>query len=627
MKDFTRIKKIVMLIMGVGIVGCILLFIPQIRDTIITFGEDYIVHRSLSHDSWHNTMITLAAQILFELVVFSLFYVSTKKIRDTDIKKIKYLCLIFFFLIVVVNAWQADDGYLSHKVSYNFAVGNGIVFNVGERVLVSTCPLHTIIIGCVYKLFGHIYLSSLVVCILYSVGAVAVLLWFQCKNNSSVILATILLILSKSFISFTTSGLENSLLFLLFAILLYLYLKHDLFDTKHITLSAFLTSLILLARMDTALIALPLIGFIIFKRKTTIIKALLCTFIGISPFIAWEIFSILYYGFPFPNTAYTKLGTNFPLIDYILRGIRYFIGTSMQDALVLALPLLFMLLSFIGKSHKHQAISLGVFLYYLYIIYIGGDFMSGRHFTVPFFVSLFCFLSELDKRNITIKMVNGDIGLCLKNKIMRFNKIIILIFASILCLQSIAGLVHFPLGSIAQRLLPKSGNDERRVYFPYTSLVSRVNRLLLNNLTGKDITDWNKDAQLSIAEIHEKKYKGDIIRYASGILMVYFCDGIYVNDLYALGDPFLARLPAKYEKGWRVGHMVREIPDGYRESIQTGENHIVDPDLHEYLDILWDITRSDSIFTKDRIEKIININLGKYNYLLERYVEKIKNNI
>jgi arabinofuranosyltransferase len=622
----------VVLVIGVGIIECILLFIPQIRDAIITFGEDYVVHRPLSHDNWHDNMITWSIYFLRILVVSSFFYVFSKKymysqkIWEGDIKKTKYLCLIFFFLVVVFNAWQADDGYLSHKVSYNFAIGNGIVFNAGERVLVSTCPLHTIIIGVVYKLFGHIYLSSLVVCILYSVGAATILLWFQCKNNSSVILATVLLILCRSFISFTTSGLENSLLFLLFAILLHLYLSHDLFGAKHIVLSAFLTSLILLTRMDTVLIALPLIGFIIFKRKTTIIKALLYIFIGILPFIAWEIFSILYYGFPFPNTVYAKLGTNFPLIDYISRGIRYFIGTSWGDALVLALPILFMVLSFIGKSHKHQAISLGLFLYYLYIVYIGGDFMFGRHFTVSFFMSLFCILPELDKRNIIIKITKTDVGVYLKNKTMRFNKIIILIFVSILCLQGVAGFIHLPFDSVTVRLLA-SGHDERNTYFPYTSLISRVRKLILNNSTGRGILDWNKDAQLSIAEIREKKYKGDIITYASGILMVYFCDGIYVNDRFALGDPFLARLPAKYEKGWYIGHMVREIPAGYRESIQTGENHIVDPDLHEYLDILWDIIRSDSIFTKDQIEKIININLGKYDYLLARYLEKIKNNI
>jgi arabinofuranosyltransferase len=110
----------------------------------------------------------------------------------------------------------------------------------------------------------------------------------------------------------------------------------------------------------------------------------------------------------------------------------------------------------------------------------------------------------------------------------------------------------------------------------------------------------------SVNEIRVLKYKGDIIEWTTGVLMYYYADNIYINDTIALGYPFLARLPAIYTKNWTVGHLRREIPVGYRESMQTGENHIVDPDLHEYLDILWDITRSYSIFDKDRIEKIKN---------------------
>ncbi|GHT25668.1 hypothetical protein AGMMS4957_20840 [Bacteroidia bacterium] len=53
----------------------------------------------------------------------------------------------------------------------------------------------------------------------------------------------------------------------------------------------------------------------------------------------------------------------------------------------------------------------------------------------------------------------------------------------------------------------------------------------------------------------------------------------------------------------------------------TGINSIKDPALHEYLDIIWEVTRSEDIFTKSRIEKIININKGRYDCLIERYMQ------
>ena len=39
------------------------------------------------------------------------------------------------------------------------------------------------------------------------------------------------------------------------------------------------------------------------------------TLIAFLPFVAWEGFSLLYYGVPFPNTAYAKLNTGTPTAE------------------------------------------------------------------------------------------------------------------------------------------------------------------------------------------------------------------------------------------------------------------------------------------------------------------------
>ena len=66
-------------------------------------------------------------------------------------KGIKYTCLTILLLVITLLAWQADDAFHAYTMARNFADGNGFVYNIGERVSASTCPLHTIIVGIVYK--------------------------------------------------------------------------------------------------------------------------------------------------------------------------------------------------------------------------------------------------------------------------------------------------------------------------------------------------------------------------------------------------------------------------------------------------------------------------------------------
>lgn len=55
---------------------------------------------------------------------------------------------------------------------------------------------------------------------------------------------------------------------------------------------------------------------------------------------------------------------------------------------------------------------------------------------------------------------------------------------------------------------------------------------------------------------------------------------VHAVDLYALGDPLLARLPMYRGHGqWRAGHYRRVLPQGYVRSLETGENHLEDPGL------------------------------------------------
>ena len=114
--------------------------------------------------------------------------------------------------------------------------------------------------------------------------------------------------------SFTTSGLENSLLFLLGILFLSRFFSKNDYETKDLFVMALLLALLAMTRMDSVLIFIPMIvAAYLFMTKVNFAKRLGIGFLGLLPFILWEVFAVFYYGFPFPNTFYAKLYSNYPL--------------------------------------------------------------------------------------------------------------------------------------------------------------------------------------------------------------------------------------------------------------------------------------------------------------------------
>jgi arabinofuranosyltransferase len=93
-------------------------------------------------------------------------------------------------------------------------------------------------------------------------------------------------------------------------------------------------------------------------------------------------------------------------------------------------------------------------------------------------------------------------------------------------------------------------------------------------------------------------------------------------DLTALSDPLLARLPATHRPDWMAGHFHRAIPEGYRETLETGENVIKNPgvaELYRRLDLvvhgdLWSLERLEAIWWLNTggPEEVINEEMWRY---------------
>jgi glycerophosphoryl diester phosphodiesterase len=58
------------------------------------------------------------------------------------------------FLSVINFGFAYDDAYITYRVAYNFAAGHGFVYNLGERVLVTTAPFYGLVLGALGWLLG-----------------------------------------------------------------------------------------------------------------------------------------------------------------------------------------------------------------------------------------------------------------------------------------------------------------------------------------------------------------------------------------------------------------------------------------------------------------------------------------
>src|SRR5437773_12121993 len=102
--------------------------------------------------------------------------------------------------------------------------------------------------------------------------------------------------------------------------------------------------------------------------------------IGAMPAVAWTLFSLYYYGFPFPNTAYAKLGAGVPLGERAIQGGRYLLDSASRDYVTLPFVIMSIALGLVRRGPFRSAIdaalACGSLLYLVFVVSMGGDFMS-----------------------------------------------------------------------------------------------------------------------------------------------------------------------------------------------------------------------------------------------------------
>jgi arabinofuranosyltransferase len=509
-----------------------------------------------------------------------------------------------FVYLLIVTAWVCDDAYIVFRTVDNFVNGHGLRWNVADRVQTFTDPLWMFLVSFFYFFTREAYFTSLSISIAVSIAAAAILV-FKCTGKAYAASLLLLALLgSRAFVDYSTSGLENPLTHL-FLILFFLFALRGRRDRRTFFLLSLTAALGMLNRMDTAILFAPGLAYA-FRRLESGKAGVKLLFIGFLPFIAWECFSLWYYGSPFPNTAYAKLNTGIPAVDLIAQGLHYMKNSLLQDPVTLAT--IGTTLAFVAtrREGREWAAGAGVLLYLLYIVRIGGDFMSGRFLAAPFVVSLAVAGNRME---------NTDFS----GRIRHLIPVAIVVLGGVICPRP-------PILNGTDYGLDRSGlidghgiSDERASYYQFTGLLKSF-----QGIDAPDVSFFGRPRPnipwvvegLQARELAIKEGGWSFFEvYSIGFFGYFAGPRAHIVDRYGLADPFIARMPMR-PGPWRIGHFERITPEGYPETISNGGNVLYNLRLAAYFDKLAIITRGDLAST-ERLKIIMIMNLRLYDDLLD----------
>jgi arabinofuranosyltransferase len=498
-----------------------------------------------------------------------------------------WLSSALLLLVVCINAWVSDDAYITFRVCYNFVHGYGPVFNPGERVQVYTNPLWMLLFSGLYVFTEEGFFSSIILSLVLLSG----ILWLMhtriFKGTWAGVWVVFLMGWSLSFVEYSTSGLENILNGFLLTLFFVVFFS-EAEGRRRLVFLSLIAALGMVSRMDTALLYAPALAFTFWQTRSwrSAFAAVLCFL----PFFLWEMFATFYYGFPFPNSAYAKLNAGVSQSDYWQHGLWYYANALRRDPVTLAGIAAGIWTACRPGLRRGIPLAAGLLLYAIYVARIGGDFMAGRFLYLPFLGGLLLFAKSL--ATLRWSWVAG----------------------AILLLLGICNL-HNPWYRELRPAPPRSAcvdkhgiADERGWYHNASSLAA------LNDTSWVKVCEHNLDQSEKNCTAESRQVMfWDFLGYMG--YSVGPCT--HVSDRYALADPLLSRLPRNEVPGWRIGHLDRVFPRGYRESLYKNQNQIWDDSLCIYYQHLLTITQGP-LWSAERLQTIWRCNLGQYDHLVNK---------
>lgn len=487
-------------------------------------------------------------------------------------------------LVAIRVSWVSDDALITLRTVLNITHEWGPGYNATEAVQAYTHPLWFLIWVSVGTLTDQWIYGILFVGAVFVGIAVGLLLW-RTLSIGRIILVTSLLLLSNSFIDYTSSGLENPLSYALIAIVMSITmaLRRPASVTHVAVVLGLSVAATLLTRLDLLLLILLPVAYVVFRdfRAPRAIAGFFVAFL--TPLAVWYIWSWLAYSAFLPNTYAAKTNVHIPRAELLAQGLRYLWVSFEHDPVSLIALVLGIGVGAACGTRMVRLWTLGVVLYLGYVLWVGGDFMAGRFFSVPVFVSVFIFaVSQGHRRG---QAENNS----LQSALVGTSAVASLLLMSLL-IGTRPTALDFPVAPRweVDQNLNAGVSDELGVY----AANGRTLESVLDNLSlayvNPDIVPIGDGTGLNrtLREIDKaaKNWPTNDGSFSNPSEVGVFCGflgtvGIatgpitHLIDSCALTDRYLAERPSASTEpfAWKPGHFYREIPAGYEEAVASGD--------------------------------------------------------
>jgi arabinofuranosyltransferase len=496
------------------------------------------------------------------------------------------------------EAWVDEDTFITFRTIDNFVHGYGLRWNVDERVQSYTHPLWMLLCVPFYFVLRHVETTVTVVGLSCSAAA----LWVagsRYRREPIVLLAGLLapLALSGSYVLFATSGFENSLVHLCFAWFAVLFLRGDReVPWARLALAAAAGAF---TRLDTALFFVPPLALLLLTRWREVRWGRLLA--GFAPLAAWLLFSLVYYGFVFPNTKLAKLNEEIPLAATVRQGLFYVQDLLRRDPVGCAVigagvaATLFRgarwLLRREGADLRRCALGIGMILYGAYVIAIGGCYLSGRFWTTAILAAALLWCEELRELLPRLATRRGAVAAGAACGVL---------LAAFLLLRPLL------LARTSPALIERRGRAHAYLEGFRWKLTDVASLYQRTGARERRLAERDGARRVSVA-------------LAVGRWGMAAGPDVTMIDRNALADPLLARLPSERTEILMVGHFPRALPDGYQQARRTGSLEHMHPALREYYRAIRTIV-SAPLFSGERLATLAAFHLGRYDHFLAEYL-------
>lgn len=468
-------------------------------------------------------------------------------------------------LLALKCAWVCDDAYITFRVVDNWVEGYGLRWNTAERVQAYTNPLWMALVSLPYALTREPYFTSLALSLLCTALVGLGFAWKVTRDIAGAALALTLLCGSKAFVDFSTSGLENPLLHLALLGALCAWTSPEPDRWRSLKLGLWCAA-VALTRLDALALLAPVLAAHLWHERS--VRALRQLALGFAPLVAWELFSLVYYGALIPNSAISKLSSGLPQSELSAQGMSYLADSLALDPLTLLAIAAACAVAVWKRERTLLAATLGILLHLFYVTRVGGDFMSGRFLTAPLLVAAWVLATaRLDVRACAV----GALG--------------VLALVGFTPRSPLRAPVDYAQGKRSPEFIAATGiADERGYWYAVAGLFSP-------NLSTEGKLHVQKGHPLA-AQFRER---GTRVSLAEGIGYLGYWSGptVHLVDPVGLSDALMARLPIYVEgkfvepeknaanatRGWRVGHYYRAVPKGYLDSLGDSSIALEDPEL------------------------------------------------